>query len=85
MKRNRYVEALEALDAIAGLREDLKARMRWDSVYGLDLTEERAAIAALADDLRDLYTRLFTIYQNVGRKKGERHPPTLEELRELLG
>jgi uncharacterized coiled-coil protein SlyX len=58
--------------------------MRWDSVYGLDLTEERAAIAALADDLRDLYTRLFTIYQSVGRKKDERHPPTLEELRELL-
>jgi hypothetical protein len=38
----------------------------------------------LADDLRDLYTRLFAVYQSVGRKKDEQHPPTLEELRELL-
>ena len=84
MKRNRCDEALEALDAIAGLREDLKTRMRWDSVYGLDLTEERAAIAALADDLRDLYSRLLAVYQSAGRKKDEQHPPTLEELRQLL-
>jgi hypothetical protein len=84
MKRNRYDEALEALDAIASLREDLKTRMRWDSIYGIDIEEERAAIAALADDLREIYSRLLAVYQSVGRKKDEQHPPTLEELRELL-
>lgn len=85
MRRNRYAEALEALDALASLREDLKTRMRWDAVYDLDLTEERAAIAALADDLKALYSRLLAVYQSVGRKRDAKHPPTREELRELLG
>lgn len=85
VKRDRYTEALEALDAIASIRDDLRTRLRWDAVYDLDLTEEHAAVAAMADDLRSLYSRLLAVYQSVGRKRDAKHPPTREELRELLG